>query len=174
MDNLNMLYPSNGLDTWSIVCGAVALLGAIVAAYYFLRPQSRTRYTGLMQKINAHVNFKRFVIPLILKFLYVFSVIYIVCNGIVTLITVNIWTGVLMIVLGPVAVRVAYELVLMLFSIHDGVRETNRLLKSGVGARGSAPQAYARPGHTPQEQGEEPHAEQPKHYPGGYDPLHKG
>jgi len=172
MGNLSTLYYSSGQGVWFLISGAIALIGAAVVAYYFLRPQNRVRYTGLMQKIDAHVNFKSFILPLILKFLYAFSVLYAFFSGIVTIFTGNVWTGILMTVLGPLGVRVAYELILMLFSVLDGIKETNRLLRAGAAPRAGVPQSHARPMHP--QAGNEPHADEQKHYPGGYDAMHKG
>ena len=169
MSTLNS-FTYESLGTWYWVCGGLALLGAVFAGYYFLRSQSRTRYTGMMQKINAHVNFDRMILPEILKFAYVASVLFAVLSGIVTLVSGSILTGILMMVLGPVAVRVAYELTMAVFSVLQGIKETNRLLRAGAAGRITAPQPRTRPIH-PQQDGEEP---QEKHYPGGYDPIHKG
>lgn len=169
MDILNTLYYSTGLSTWYLVCGGVALLGAVAAGVYFLRPQGRTRYTGLMQKLNEHVNFEHLIFPELLKFAYVASALYAILSGIVTLVSGSVVTGILMIVLGPIAVRVAYELTMAVFSVLDGIKETNRLLRAGAVAHTGGQQPHARPMHPSYEANDG----QPKHYPGGYDPLHK-
>ncbi len=175
--SLNTAYLMGGFSAWTVVAGVLALIGAAAAAYFFLRPQNRGRYTGWMKRVSAHVNFDRFIIPLMIKFLYVFSVLYAVLNGIVTLFSGSFWGGLLMIVLGPVGIRIAYELVMMLFSIHDGIAETNRLLRGGGQPRtAAAPQQY---GHPVQRADGRVHTEasapeQPRHYPGGYDPMNRG
>ncbi len=169
MVNLNSLYYSTGLSTWYLICGGLALLGAAAAMYYFLRPQGRTQYTGLMAKLHAHVNFDRMIFPQLLKFAYVASALYAILSGIVTLVSGSIVAGILMIVLGPIVVRVGYELTMAVFSVLDGIKETNRLLRAGAAGRTSQPQPHTRPMY-PQD-GE---MGQPKRYPGGYDPLHKG
>ena len=158
------------MSIWYLISGGLALLGAVAAGVYFLRPQNRTRYTGIMQKLDAHVNFDRMIFPEILKFAYVASVLYAILSGIVTLVSGSIVAGILMIVLGPIAVRVAYELTIALFSVLDGIKETNRLLRAGAAGRTTAPQPRTRPIH-PQQDGDE---QSEKHYPGGYDPIHKG
>lgn len=170
-------FYSGGGSTWLIVSVVVALAGTVAAAVYFFGPQKRARLSGLMLKISAHINFEHFIIPLILKFLYVFSALFLVIYGLVTIFTSSFIYGLLMMVLGPIVIRIAYELVMMLASIHDGIRETNRLLRSGAQMpRGSVPPQYGRATRAPQQdsRGEEMQPEQPKHYPGGYDPLHRG
>ena len=169
MGEFNAFYYNSTLSLWYLISGGLALLGAVAAGVYFLRPASKTRYTGLMQKLNAHVNFERLIFPELLKFAYVASALYAVLSGIVTLVSGAIVAGILMIVLGPIAVRVAYELTMTVFSVLDGIKETNRLLRAGAATRTNGPQPHTRPMHAPRD-GEEA---QPRHYPGGYDPLHK-
>ena len=133
-----------------------------------------------MLKVYTHLNFENYIIPVILKFLYTFLVIFMVVNGLITMFSYSFLTGLLSIVLGPLAARIAFELIMMLFSIHDGIRETNRLLRGGAQPRGGAPQQYGRPMRSRQPEGrgrQEPdqpdQPDQPRHYPGGYDPMHR-
>ena len=174
--DMNSVYSTGGTSTWYVVGGILALIGAIAVAIVFIRSENRMRYTGLMKRIATHVNFERFVIPLILKFLYVFSALTVIFSGIITMFSSSFWSGLLMMVFGPVVVRMVYELIMMLFSIHNGIMETNRLLRSGAQPVRNAPRQHARPMHPQQPEGgqEERRPEQPKHYPGGYDPMHRG
>jgi hypothetical protein len=174
--NMNSVYMTGGTSTWYVIGGVLALVGAIAVAIVFIRSENRKRYTGLMKRIATHVNFERYVIPLILKFLYVLTALAAIFNGIITMFASSFWSGLLMAVFGPVVVRMVYELIMMLFSIHNGIMETNRLLRGGARPRDNAPQQYARPMHQQQPEGgmEERRPEQPKRYPGGYDPMHRG
>lgn len=186
--NLSNSYSAyqGGATTWYAIGAVLALIGAVIVAIVFIRSENRVYYTGWMKRVSVHVNFERYIIPLILKFLYVFSVLAVIINGIITIFTTSFWMGLMMAVLGPIAVRLVYELIMMLFSIRDGIMETNRLLQNGVGpARRAAsrppqaPQApqqeYAVPSYPPQQPADtaEERHEPPKHYPGGYDPMRR-
>jgi hypothetical protein len=180
MYDLNSLYSMNGGTlssgtlSWYIVGGILALIGAIVVGIVFIRSENRGRYTGWMKRVSTHVNFERYIIPLILKFLYTFTVLLAVFNGIITIFTSSIWSGLLMIVVAPILIRMAYELIMMLFSIHNGIMETNRLLRGGAQPlKGSAPQQYGRQMRHAEPAQEEAPSEQPRQYPGGYDPMHR-
>ena len=170
VDSVYTLY-GGGNSTWLIVCVGLALAGTVAAAIYLFGPQTSAHLTGWMRKLAAHVNFEHYIIPLILKFLYMFSALFLFCYGVVTIFTTSVVSGLLMMVLGPLAVRIGYELVMIVASIHDGIRETNRLLRSGAQPRGGAPSQFGRPAYHPQPENQ---GEQPRRYPGGYDPMHRG
>ena len=186
--NLDSTVQSITSNNWYIIGIVLALIGAIVVAAVFIRSENRAYYTGWMKRISIHVNFERYIIPLILKFLYVFSALAAVINGIITMFTSSFWLGLVITVLAPIGIRMAYELIMMLFSIHDGIMETNRLLRGGNPSRERAPR-QPHYGRTPEYGEDEPamppqldprgeHVEpqppeQPKHYPGGYDPMRR-
>lgn len=180
MTDLSYLYNMNsGIlfgagSAWYIVGTILALIGAVAAAFVFIRSENRSRYTGWMKRVATHVNFERYIIPLILKFMYVFTVLLVFLNGLITIFTVSFWSGLLMAVIGPIVVRMVYELIMMLFSIHNGIMETNRLLRGGAQPGQGAPRTSNRPMHAPQDAQEDEQPEQPRHYPGGYDPMHRG
>lgn len=171
-----MGYSGGGsISTWLIVSIAIALIGTVVATIYFFGPQKRSRLSGFSLKLYSHLNFEHFIIPAILKFLYVFTALFLMVNGLITMFS-SFLSGLLQLVLGPIAVRIIYELIMMLFSIHDGIVETNSLLRGGAQPRGNVPPQYGRAMHTRQHEAEggETQPDQPKHYPGGYDPMHRG
>ncbi|HPS82613.1 MAG TPA: hypothetical protein PLP25_12220, partial [Candidatus Limiplasma sp.] len=88
--------------TGAIVALAVALLCAILAAALFLNPARKGRQTGWLKKLGAHVNFDRFHMSAILKFLYVLTAAYCIVYGLITLFSGAWLTGLLWVVLGPV------------------------------------------------------------------------
>lgn len=167
---------AGGASTWLIVSVVIALAGTGAAVVFLIGANKRARLTGFMQKVFSHVNFENFIFAMIVKPLYVFIVLFLVFNGLFTMFTSSFITGLLMMVVGPFVVRILTESMMIFISILDQMKETNRLLRSGAQPRGSAPQQYGRPMHPqqPEGSGEEPQPEQPKHYPGGYDPMHRG
>jgi hypothetical protein len=171
----SIYYYSNSMSAGLIAGVVVALIGTILAAVYLFGPKKRARLSGFMLKVYSHVNFEHYIIPVILKFLYVFTGLFLIINGLITMFSSSFFAGLLMMILGPLAVRVVYELIMMLFSIHDGIRETNRLLRGGAQPGGGAPQQYGRPMRRSEARDDrgQPQPEQPKHYPGGYDPMHR-
>ena len=74
----------------------LALAGAIAAALLFLSPKKRPAHRGFWRKVSAFVNFDRFLISSILKFLYVFATLYAVVYGLVLVFTGSLVTGLLL------------------------------------------------------------------------------
>ncbi len=197
MSNLSSYnyYPSGfglGIGSGFIIGVVLALIGTVFAAIFLIGAQKRSRYSGFMLRLFSHVNFENYIIPLILKFLYVFSALFAIVNGFITMVSGSFFGGLLMMILGPIGVRMAYELIMMLFSIHDGIMETNRLLRGGAQPRGTMPQQPQQPqqpyGRTQRYDGgpaqqpmypdprggqEAAQPEQPRHYPTGYDPMRR-
>jgi len=193
MPDLSSYYNyQSGIGNGMIIGLVLALIGTVVVSIFLFGSQKRSRYSGFMLRVFSHVNFENYIIPLILKFLYVFSALFAIINGFIMMISGSIFGGLLAMILGPVAVRLVYELIMMLFSIHDGIMETNRLLRGGTQPHGSIPPQQQPPyGRTPRYDGERPRRqpgpgrpapgrgqeegqpEQPKHYPTGYDPMRR-
>ena len=127
--NTGLTVSPSALLTGSVAAPLIALIGAILVAVLFLGKKRKGGYKGLMQKISAHVNFDRFLLSTILKFLYAFAVIYCVVNGLIALFTGAPVTGLLWLALGPVALRVVFEQLLLILSIRNEVAENNDLLR---------------------------------------------
>ena len=115
--------------TGTTVAAVVALVGAIVIAYLFLSTKRKTRHKGLWQKLSAHVNFDRFLLSGILKFLYVLVALYGIAYGLFSLFTGAPIAGLLWLVVCPVVARVVFEQLLLLLSIREEAQEGNDLLR---------------------------------------------
>lgn len=140
-----------GAATAAAVAPIIALAGAILIAIVFLKPKNKDKFTGWKQRLLAHVNFDHFLLSGILKFLYVFSVLYSVVYGIILLFTGQVIFGLITAVLAPIALRVVFEQILLLLSIRQEAAETNELLRrmQGLPPRGGAPYGGPQPGGTP-------------------------
>ncbi|MCE5343345.1 MAG: hypothetical protein LLF96_07150 [Eubacteriales bacterium] len=107
----------------------IALTGAIMIAIFFFNPKNKDRYTGWWQKLYAHVNFDRFLLTSILKFLYSFGALYAIVYGLILMFSGSVLSGLAMLVLAPIALRVAFEQLLLLLSIRRETAEMNDLLR---------------------------------------------
>lgn len=145
MDNLTVGLPA-AQSAVPIIALAVALVGAVAAALLFLGPKGRENRQGFLGKLSAHVNFDRFLIASILKFLYVFLVLYSVVYGLAMLFSGAPLTGLIWLALGPVGLRVVFEQLLLLLSVKEQLGETNDLLRRMQGLPPkNAPQPQPQP-----------------------------
>ncbi|MEA5000199.1 MAG: hypothetical protein VB087_12535 [Candidatus Limiplasma sp.] len=108
---------------------AIALVGSIAVAFFFLNGRQRGKHKGLVQTLEAHLNFDRFILAGLLKFLYAFTALFAVVYGVIQLFSGAALTGALWLVLGPLGFRVVFELLLMLLSLREEACETNELLR---------------------------------------------
>ena len=108
---------------------AIALAGSIAVALLFLRAGQRGKRKGFVQKLEAHLNFDRFILAGLLKFLYAFTALFAIVYGVIQLFSGAPLTGVLWLVLGPLGFRVMFELLLMLLSLREEACDTNELLR---------------------------------------------
>ncbi len=116
-----------------VIALVIALLGAVFAAFLFMGKRNHGRYQGWLQKLNAHLNFDRFILAGILKFLYVFTALFAIVYGLIQLFGGAALTGLLWLIMGPLGFRVVFELLLMLLSLRDEACDTNELLRQMQG-----------------------------------------
>ncbi len=69
--------------------------------------------------MNDYLTFKRMITPLIIQFLFWLLVFITVISAIVTMFTTSFLTGLMFLLLGPLAARLWCEMIVVLFSIND-------------------------------------------------------
>lgn len=106
------------MDTFlTILPWAVAAILSIIV-FIAVVPASKDGKLGEFgQFLHDLFNFKSLLIEKTLKFLYVFSTMYTICIGIINIFrngTSEGYVGFLILIVGPIAVRLVYELAMML------------------------------------------------------------
>lgn len=134
-----------GMLSTLLIAQVIALLGAVVAAFLFFSPKRRDTYHGFLKRLSSHLNFDRFLISPILKFLYVYSALALIVLGLVTLFSSSVLQGLMLIVLGPLGARVVFELLMLLMSLREEAAETNDLLRRMQGLPPKNPPRPAQP-----------------------------
>ena len=74
--------------------------------------------------MKTFLNYEYMITPGVLKILSYIGMLVVVIMGIMTL-SIDSITGISMIVLGPIAVRIYAELMLVLFEIHKELKKMN-------------------------------------------------
>ncbi len=79
--------------------------------------------------MNDYLSFKKMITPLIIQIAFWIGVLVSVVMGFVTMGEQGFLPGLFLIILGPLAVRIYCELIIIIFSINETLRETHNLLR---------------------------------------------
>ena len=108
-----------------LIIAVILAIAATVLAFIFFVPEKRREKMNAFGKfLHDLCNFKFLVVEKVLQTLYIFATAYIIIYGVLQLFNVqeNFWTGkstwmggvgLLYIILGPIAVRLSFELLMM-------------------------------------------------------------
>ena len=129
-----MYSSSMGFVAFLAVISTIALT---VLAYIFIIPEKkRARLNKLGQFLHDVFNFKFLIIEKIMQFFYVLATISVICLGVAMLFGFGYsrymglqgygFYGILFIILGPIAVRIAYEAAMLFLLLVKNVIQINR------------------------------------------------
>ncbi len=122
------------------VLALVFAIAATVLAYFFIVPEKKYDKLNRFGKILHNlVNFKSLIIEKILQALYILSTAFVILLGFFMLFYVennwyrNVWYGgygIVLILFGPIVVRLTYEFSMMIVLLVKNVIQINNKLKS--------------------------------------------
>lgn len=143
------MNPMNSLSALSANMGAFGIIATIlaiiatVAAFILVVPESKREKLGRFGKfLHDAVNFKFLIVEKILQALYIFVTAYLIlCGFFMLFMAPETWTGrhwlggygILLMVLGPIAVRLCYELLMMAVLLLKNVISINHKLADQTG-----------------------------------------
>ena len=131
-----------------LIIAVVLAIAATVLAFIFVVPEKRREKLNAFGKfLHDLCSFKFLVVEKILQALYIFSTAFIILYGVLQLFNVqrDYWTGasrwmggtgLLCIIVGPIAVRLSYELMIMAILLVKNVISINRKLADETGSAG--------------------------------------
>lgn len=100
---------------WTVVSLVIAIIGGVLVYFLFIKGKDLKLSDGL-KKFRDLLDFKIMLIEPILKILYLVFTIFVILTSF-NLITTNFLAFLLMLILGPVIIRIIYEASLMLVMI---------------------------------------------------------
>ncbi len=126
------------MNFWPIVCVilaiVLAIVGTIVSFILIVPDKRRNALPKFFKFLHDLFNFKFLTIEKIMQAFYIFSTLYVVVYGFFFLFTFTEdrrgdvswqgWVGLLMMLLGPVLIRIAYEMLMMFIIL---VKNTNQI-----------------------------------------------
>ena len=134
-------------STMLIVAGVLALVATVLAFIYIVPEERREKMGSFGKFLHDTCNFKYLMVEKILQALYIFSTAAVILFGVLMLFRTeyNYWTdsriwmggyGLLIIILGPIAIRLSYELMMMAILLLKNVIAINRKLPDKPGSAG--------------------------------------
>ena len=135
---------SANMGAFGIIATILAII-ATVATFILVVPESKREKLGRFGKfLHDAVNFKFLIVEKILQALYIFVTAYLIlCGFFMLFMAPETWTGrhwlggygILLMVLGPIAVRLCYELLMMAVLLLKNVISINNKLRNQNGGK---------------------------------------
>ena len=124
---------SRDFENLASVATIFALIGTILLFILVIPEKRRATLNNFFKKIADICNFKQLIIEKILKFLYTLLSLYIIVLGFLVMITdpgngEPLLSGLFMMILGPIIIRIAYELIMMSVLLVKNVIDINKKL----------------------------------------------
>lgn len=153
-------YSSSGALTGVLSAGIWAVLLAVAATVaiclLFMKKSKAATYQGFARKLYEFLDFRQFWLGKILKVLYIFTSVYMIISGVFTMFQSSFLIGLLSMLLGPVVARIAYEMLLLLFSLYKEVKQINDNTAGGAPRREDEPSPYVPPAPVPPQRPQPP------------------
>lgn len=138
MDSLYDMYSTYDLDTttnlvtggvkvdagagiWAIIAAILAVVGGILAYFLFVKAKQEPK-GKFLQWLKKFLDFKIMWVEPIMKVLYYIGTIFVIL-GSFALISTSFVAFILTLVLGPIMVRLAYEMMIMFIMIWSNTRD---------------------------------------------------
>ena len=137
--NSSILYSTTSSASSSTVFSIISIVLAIVAtvlAFIFIVPgKKREKLNSFGKFIHDTCNFKYLIVEKLIQALYIFLTSYVIISGFFLLFRTSfgVWLGglgLLLMILGPIAIRLVYELLMMTVILVKNVIEINNKLKN--------------------------------------------
>ncbi len=123
----SMASTMTGITVWEIIALVLSIVGAILVYVLFLTKKNEGKFKGFWAWLYSALKFDKMMIEVILKVLYIFSALF-VTLGSFGLIPISFLSFLLVLVVGNVFTRVAYELILMRVQIWKNTTEIKEKL----------------------------------------------
>ena len=118
---------NTGVLVWSIVSLILAIIGAIVGYFLFLKPDKKVD-NKFLAWVKEFFNFKKMVIEDLLKIFYAFTAIFITLSSF-SLISVSFFSFIMFLIFGNLLARITFEASLILIMIWKNTNDINKKIK---------------------------------------------
>lgn len=119
---------SSGIGTWPVIALILSIVGGILVYIFFLTPKKEPKLTPFLKWLKDFLNFDKMMIEVILKVVYLICTIYVILSSF-SFIAYDFGMFFLYLVLGPIIVRLFYELILITVCIWKNTTAINKKMK---------------------------------------------
>ena len=127
LDGFKVVSASTGTGVWTIVAFVLAIIGAVLAYFLFVKPEKEYPQK-FVNWLRSFLNFNEMLIEPILKVTYIFLALLVTLTSF-NYIGSNFLLFILSLVLGNIVIRVIYEASMMMVGIWKNTKEINKKMK---------------------------------------------
>ena len=115
-----------GTLIWTIIAFIIAIAAGIMV--YFMFVKSDKQVSENLKKLKDLLDFKTMLIEPILKIVYIISTVFIILFSF-GFISINFVSFLMVLILGPIGIRIVYELMMINIMIWKNTKEINDNIK---------------------------------------------
>ncbi len=97
----------------------LSIIAAVVIAAVFLPKSKQDAYSGFLKELYDFLHFKKFWLPSLVRFIYLFIFCNAIIGGLYTMFAVNFFLGLGIMIGTPLVARLIIEGLFILYSIRD-------------------------------------------------------
>lgn len=126
-ETTNTVNKVAGTAVWTVIAFIIAIAAGIMI--YFMFVKDNKAVSENLQKLKDLLDFKTMLIEPILKIVYIIATVFIILFSF-GLISLNFVSFLMVLILGPIAIRIVYELMMINIMIWKNTKEINNNIKA--------------------------------------------
>ena len=126
-ETTNTVNKVAGTAVWTVIAFIIAIAAGIMI--YFMFVKDNKPVSENLQKLKDLLDFKTMLIEPILKIVYIIATVFIILFSF-GLISLNFVSFLMVLILGPIAIRIVYELMMINIMIWKNTKEINNNIKA--------------------------------------------
>lgn len=133
MVDINYMNPMYNAAGSMAVVFFLSIIAAVVVAAVFLPKSKEGSYTGTLKALYDFLHFKKFWLPTLIRFIYLFILCYAIIGGLYIMFAINFFAGLGIIIGTPLVARLVIEGLCILYSIRDELVRIRQRLEEKKG-----------------------------------------
>ena len=126
-ETTNTVNKVAGTAVWTVIAFIIAIAAGIMI--YFMFVKDNKPVNEKLQKLKDLLDFKTMLIEPILKIVYIIATVFVILFSF-GLISLNFVSFLMVLILGPIIVRIVYELMMINIMIWKNTKEINDNIKA--------------------------------------------